>query len=184
MGRDLGIALTRSNSVDLRLPAQNAEARRLLESSVQKWPNDVDAWCALGQVHLQQGRHAEALAAYEHALAEAPEHELALTGAASTVSSSTNAAVELEARYWTNAIRVDPWRSSYRLQLAQAHTKRKEWELARDEYQTALRLNPASLDARKGLVRCLTHVGKADEARVQLGIWLALQPLGPPPNEP
>jgi predicted CXXCH cytochrome family protein len=177
--RDRGIALTRSVLIDLRRPAENAEARRLLERAAQMWPDDVDAWCALGLVHQQQGRHAEALAAYQRALAEIPNHELALRGAA--ISSADQ---EQAVQYWKNLIGIDPWRSSYHSQLAAAYMKSKQWALAADEYHSALQLNPANLDDRKGLVRCLTRQGKHDEARAQLQKWMAMQPAGASRDEP
>ena len=138
---------------------------------MQKWPDDVEAWCALGFVHHQAGRLAEALAAYQRALAVDPDYELALNGAASCCTDPAQAV-----RYWKKALGVDPWRSTYHSQLGKAYTKRSQWELAAGEFQAALRLNPANLDDRKDLVRCLTRQGKHDEAREQLQKWLAMQP--------
>jgi predicted CXXCH cytochrome family protein len=177
--RDLGIALTRSTLVDLRRPDENADARRLLETALRKWPDDVEAWCALGMVYHQDGRPAEALAAYQRALVVNPDYELALYGAAACCTDQEQAIV-----YWKKALCVDPWRSSYHSQLGKAYSGSKKWELAAGEFQAALRLNPANLDDRKDLVRCLTRQGKHDEAREQLRKWLALQPHDASRNTP
>jgi hypothetical protein len=176
--RDLGIALCRSSSVDLRLPLLSAEVERMLEQAVKAWPNDVEAWCSLGHVRVLRARPTQALTAYERALAMDPDNELAVVGAASVLAVTPNADVEQEVRHWRHAITIDPLRSHYHSQLAQAFARNKQWGLAGDEYQAALRLNPANLDDRKEFVRCLTRQGKHDEARSQLQKWLAMQAVG------
>jgi len=177
IGRDLGIALIESHSVDLRQPALNLHARRLLEAAIGTWPEDVPVWIALGRVHAAQHRYEDALDAYEHALVCAPENEVALVAAASvrTARGDQEAAVQT----WQRAIAINPWRSSYHAARAKLLSKSLEWQQAADESQAALRLNPVDVETRRVLLLSLSRLGRREEARQELKRLLRLQPTVP-----
>jgi len=78
-----------------------------------------------------------------------------------------------------NAIRLDPT-------LAEAHTclgliATMEWDLhrARLEFAEALRLNPNSATAIRGLARCLTWLGHHQDAIEQVDLFRQLDPVSP-----
>jgi len=70
-------------------------ATQALEALTEAYPTFVPAWNTLGRTHMQAGRHAEALAAYEkaHALAATPASELNV-GAALAMTGRMDAAYE------------------------------------------------------------------------------------------
>src|SRR5262249_24114686 len=76
-GRDLGLA---SIYVGAKESAA-ATALSLLEKAIQDFPDDTVAWEGTGIALSTQGRMAEALAAFETALANAPARETTLAQA-------------------------------------------------------------------------------------------------------
>src|SRR5262249_16417173 len=84
VARDLGVAFRAPAWRDS--PAGKGQlaqmALPLLERVLETWPDDVPAWEAKGGILHLQSQPEEALAAFEKALALAPERERSLAGAA------------------------------------------------------------------------------------------------------
>jgi tetratricopeptide (TPR) repeat protein len=120
------------------------------------------------------GRPAEGLAAYQRALAQDPNRETALGGAAklASVSGRHEDAVAL----WQRAIVINPWRSDYHAELALAQLNLRNWSAAAASCKETLILNPSFVEVRKWLVRCYLNSGKTKEARNELQIVLGFDP--------
>jgi hypothetical protein len=176
-GRDLGVAL-----MDLAAQAPPGPGRTyfgrvalpLLEDATAAAPDDLAAWEALGQAWLCLARPAEALDAYEAALVRAPRRELALAEAA-TVAGQLGRADDAIG-YWRRAIAVNPRRPHYHHQLAALLAGRGQTAAALDECAAALRLSPASAEARRLEVVCWLQKGDKERARAAFAKLLALKP--------
>ncbi len=172
--RDLGVALAYlANQPDLRM-ALSARALPLLESATRHAPADVPAWEALAWTLGLQGRHEEALDAYEKTLELAPERELALSLAASLAASRGR---HDDARtHLRRLVKVNPWIAEYRLQLARLLGQKQQWTEALTEAEMAVKLNPTHHESRKFLVTCCVQTGRTDEARRQIDLLVAMNP--------
>jgi predicted CXXCH cytochrome family protein len=175
--RDLGVAL-----MDLAAQAPPGPGRAyfgqvaqsLLEHATVAAPDDLAAWEALGQAWRCRDRLPEALDAYEAALVRAPERELALAEAATVAAQLGH--VDDAIGYWRRAVAVNPRRPHYHGQLALLLLGRGQTAEALDECAAALRLSPASLEARHGEVMCLLKMGRKEQARAAFAKLLALKP--------
>jgi Flp pilus assembly protein TadD len=174
--RDLGVALAGIAGQAAAGPARDhfgELALPLLEEATRAHPDDVAAWEWLGAARRYTDRPKPALAAYEAALALAPQRERALAeaGMAAGQLGRTDDAV----RYWRGAVAVNPRRWRYHYELAQLLSEEDRAEALR-ECEAALRLNPASTDTRMVQVACLVDAGRKEEARAAFARLLALKP--------
>ena len=165
--RDLGLAL-----VKLALQGDAAAARivrralPMLEAALERDPDDLSARESRGCALALGGRSAEALAAFEAVLANDPERELSLMGAASTAGALGQKEAEL--RYLRRAIAANPWAPDYRRNLVLLLVKNEKWTEARPECEAWVRLDPFNVEARQARVLCLLAIGEKDEAQVEL----------------
>jgi hypothetical protein len=176
LGRDLGIAL-----VDLAEKQPDRTARQLsdmalplLQTAVAADPADIAAWEAKGSALWYHGRLEEALTAFETVLKLVPEHE-------SSLYLATTLALRMKrhdlARDWAErAIRVNPWRWQYYQTLAMVDSQEENWPDAIRACQDTLRLNPASLLARRVLVAGYLRTGARDKAKTEFAGLLSLSP--------
>jgi tetratricopeptide (TPR) repeat protein len=79
--------------------------------------------------------------------------------------------------YWRRAIDMNPWMPQYRQNLALLLEHKRAWEEVRPECQAWLRLDPASVDARRLWAACLLKEGKKAEARAE---FARIEQLNPP----
>ncbi len=166
--RDVGLALC------LDGPIGASAALPALEDALTAWPDDVPGWeargYALGLLHRDQ----EGLDAFRQALAREPNRESAVTGAA--YSAAHAGLREDSIVYWQRAIALSPWRAEYRAELASVYFQSRSWQAATAACREALRLNPANLNVRKLLVRCLLRLGDQPAARGEFETLIAFDP--------
>jgi tetratricopeptide (TPR) repeat protein len=65
---------------NLRFADRLPEAVEVLERTARENPKFPQPWLSLAEVHIKQGKNAEAAAAYEHVIALVPDHIEALRG--------------------------------------------------------------------------------------------------------
>jgi Flp pilus assembly protein TadD len=166
--RDVGVILCRDGA------AGAAIALPLLERALKAMPADVPAREAQGHALHQLGRVEESLAAFRMALAQEPNRESALAGAAycATQGARSHDAIT----YWRRAIAISPWRSEYHAELALACFQDRDWPTAGEVCRKTLELDPADLETRKLLVRCYLRLGNTAAARAELLTLLSLDP--------
>jgi Tfp pilus assembly protein PilF len=175
--RDLGLALYDAASGVPAGAVRSGLSRTavpVLQEATQAAPDDVAAWEALGYVLRTVNQHDEALAAYEKALALAPEREVALTEAATTARDLGRAKDAIG--FWRRAIAVNPRRWHYHYQLGLLLVGQGLTTEALDECAKALRLNPANAEARLLEVQCLLKTGQKQPARAAFDRLMALKP--------
>jgi tetratricopeptide (TPR) repeat protein len=174
--RDLWVgAMTTASSAPPAVRARLAAAALpALSRATEAVPDDVPAWEAKGMALEDRGRDAEALAAFDAALARAPRREGSLADAGLTALRAGRHADA--ARYWRRAVEVNPYRPHYHRRLAEALSDLGQREEALAECRRALELNPADTDARLLQVACLLEVGRRAEARAAFEDLLALNP--------
>jgi len=166
--RDVGVALCRDG------PEGAAAALPALEDALAAWPEDVPAWEAKGYALGLLQRHEDGLFAFRKALSLEPNGESALTGAAYSAAHAGRRADAIA--YWHRAIAVNSWRSEYRAELASLYFQSRDWHAAAAGCREALRLNPANLEVRKLLVRCLLRLGDHPAARGEFETLMAFDP--------
>jgi hypothetical protein len=146
----------------------------VLEAAVRRDPGDLPAAEERGYALALQSRSSEALAAFQAILADAPERELALVGAAS--AAETLGQTEAALGYWRRAVAANPWAPGYRRSFVQLLVKQEAWEEARPESRAWVRLDPFSAEARTARVQCLLATGDKEEARTEFATLEALAP--------
>jgi predicted CXXCH cytochrome family protein len=151
-----------------------AAALPALGRATEAVPDDVPAWEAKGMALEDLGRDAEALAAFDAALARAPRREVSLSEAGLTaLRAGRNADA---AGYWRRAVEVNPHRPHFHRRLAEALLAGGDRGAALAECGRALALDPADTDARLLRVACLLEAGRRAEARTAFEDLMALRP--------
>ncbi len=149
-------------------------ARVLLERAVKDFPDDADAWKALGGVLNKLGRNGEALAAYERVLARAPGDESAL-GEAALIAESLGQK-DKALRYWRRVVAASPHRAVYRRYVAMLLLQAEDWPALAKECREWLDLDPGNVEARMLWVTCLAHQGRRERARAEFARIEAMRP--------
>ncbi len=167
--RDRGIALCRGGG-----PGAAAEALPLIEAAVAARPDDIPALDCKGELLGLLGRPEQGLAAYRMVLAKDSTRQTAIEGAAAL--SSRLGKHQDAVTYWQQAIAIDPRRSGYHTELAREQLRLRHWRAAAEASQTALRLNPSSLQVRKWLVQCYLRLGDPQSARREIHTILGFDP--------
>jgi hypothetical protein len=177
VSRDLALAmvdLARNPCPDPVREQICARALSLFER-VRRWgPEDVAMAEARGYALWVRNRPGEALAALEQALAEAPRREVALETAGLVAADLGQ--LDAAAGYYERLVEVNPWRPHYRVRLAEVLVKRRDWRRGLEECRAALRLDPASVAARRLLITCLRSQGDKGQARAEFDRLMALDP--------
>jgi tetratricopeptide (TPR) repeat protein len=178
IGRDFALALMEIAATASQDPMRTTfgeVALPLLEKALQKAGADAPGWQAKGYALYLSERPKEAMAAFQTALGLQPEREQTLLYAAKLAQLLGRPA---EARaYWQRMIAIDPWPPNYHIELAKTFAHDEDWSRAISEFQEALRINPANLEARKLLVGCYARQGDRRQAQAEFERLLA---LGPP----
>jgi hypothetical protein len=164
--RDLGMALASLAAGASTDPSRFARrAVELLDKSVTAFPDDVAGWEAKGQALALLNRLPEALAAFEAALEKAPRRELSLHGAALMAQKTGDRDKALA--YWRRAVEVDPCSADYRGNLALLLVHARAWKEARPHAEAWLRLDPASVEARRLHEHFLLRDGDREGAQAE-----------------
>lgn len=137
-------------------------------------PKDANALQVIGFVYGKQGRHQEALAAFQRADAIAPNQAPILNSIGAMLRergdlAGARAALE-------KALRLNPSLIEALYGLAGALTELGERDLARQSYENAVRLNPRNAEAIGKLARFLEEDHKIDDARAAAERALAIDP--------
>jgi tetratricopeptide (TPR) repeat protein len=174
--RDLALALVQHPGKD------KAEAARvlrravdLLEAALRDDSGDVEALEAMAEALAALDDQPRALAALETALEKAPRRETALVAAATLSQKMKN--LNQAGAYWRRAIDLNPWMPSYRRNFALLLLQKQALDDLRPQCEAWLRLDPASVDARRLWVACLLKDGKFEEARTE---FAKIELLNPP----
>jgi tetratricopeptide (TPR) repeat protein len=149
----------------------NATQTRLLEKLVRAYPADERAQVLLGNAHFAAQRYPEAIAAYERAVAIAPEFSQSYNqlGYSYRFLGRFDDAEKTFARY-TQVLPDDPnpWDS-----LAELQMKRGRFDDAIASYRKALAVRPDFFNSNLGIATCLDLQGKHAAARAELDAMLA-----------
>jgi predicted CXXCH cytochrome family protein len=176
--RDLAVAVVEMVE---HLPANSADRRTLaaivlplLGEAVDVAPNDVLTLQNLGYALWILDQRADAMKAFETALAVQPNREKVLVyaaGLAATLGRHQDAA-----GYWQRAVKVNPWAPSYHLHLARALAHLQQWREAIAQCRTGIRINPEKMDLREALVACLIDSGDLVAAKKEFAELLRFDP--------
>jgi tetratricopeptide (TPR) repeat protein len=174
--RALGLALA-DLAGGKQAPALRGQLVRLalplLEAAAQRAPDDLPVVRARGFVFWLGGRRQKAQAAFEAALALAPDDETTLTYAAGlAVQAGQNQALDLCQR----ALVVNPWNERSQYEVARLRGELGDWPGALNGCRVALGLSPAYVNARRLLVSALLQTGQKEQARAELARLLELNP--------
>ncbi len=150
------------------------QAVPLLEAAVRDRPDDLRAGEALGFVLATLDRREEALRAYRSGPPHRPRPRV---GPPCHRPRAVPTATARPARAaLQRVIAVDPWRSDYRLALAEVCAQAGDWPGAVSACREALRLNPELFEARSLLVRCYLHSGEPEKADAEFRTLLRSTP--------
>jgi len=154
---------------DRRMDLQEAIMRHRLE----KYPGEFTAQFNLGALALARGDQAEAVTYLRAAVAERPDHAVALNtlGAALLGQSHTGEAAGLFAR----ALAANPRYTNAHYNLANALALEQHWRQAAEEFRTVLAESPGDAGARQHLGEVLRlwgdeslGAGRLEEAAAHL----------------
>lgn len=174
--RDFGIALMRQAD---RLPTGDArplaeKARGLLESAIARDSTDLPARESLGNAYWFLGRLENSAAAYDRVLAVSPDRETTLSLAASLALRMNRPGAART--YAERAVRVNPHRWEYQLQLVRACGQSNDWKAALAAAETVIKLNAVEFSARQTIVLCRIRLGDKPGAQRSFDELLALNP--------
>jgi hypothetical protein len=177
--REMGIAIadylfplvTRGQPVSDRVGRQ---AIRLLEKAIQNDTSDIMALERRASLLALFDRPEDAAEAYEELLARHPNRELALLGAGMVAQYQRQWDKALA--YFRHAVVENPWEPNYRAVLTQLLVRNREWDEALSQAREWLRIDPASIDARAMVARCLGEKGDKAAAREEFDRIEQLRP--------
>jgi hypothetical protein len=149
-------------------------AVRLLERSVETWPADTIARHTLASALCAMKRYADGMEMYRVVLAQAPTRELTLYDAAHLANRLGKPAESVE--YWRRVTVVNPTHPKYHHELGRMLADQQQWAEAIRECEAALRLSPATTEARMLLIGCLVRQGSKDRARAELQTVIGFEP--------
>jgi Tfp pilus assembly protein PilF len=176
--RDLGVALESVARILYSSPAMArvaaTQALPLLEEAVRDRPDDLTASESLGYALGVLNRRQDALRVYEEILRVEPARESTLHSYARVLNQDQRP--DLARLALQKTIAVNPWRSNYRLALANACYKAGDWPGSIAACGEALRLNPDLFEARSLLVQSHLRSGALDKADAEFQIMLRFYP--------
>lgn len=177
--RDLAIAYSMLRGLAKGEPGDSSEkVIDLLRGYHEANPGDADAWQASGLSLFLLRREDEAETAFRAELRLRPESELALFGLASVAQ--RRASTKSAARYFREAIEINPHGTYYREQLARSLKILDDTQGELEQFQHWLRLEPFSAKARRGEYDALRRLGRREESenRLELMRRLRISPEG------
>ena len=138
------------------------EARKSLSEAVRLNPQDADAWNNLGMIAGQQNNLDEALTNFVAAARANPDHAQAVENMMRVYRYQGRAADAQTSLQ--ELIAKSPGNGNLHLALGMALVAQKDMTGARQELETAVRLQPDSSDAMNDLGAVLLQMGKQQEA--------------------
>ena len=112
--------------------------------------------------------------AFEHVLALEPRRELVLRSSARVLARLNQP--DLARSTLKKTISVNPWQSSYHLELAKVCIRLENWPEAITASRTAIRLNPELFEARSLLVHCYLRSGEPAKADAEFQVLIKFHP--------
>jgi len=177
-GRDLGVALAwlaqRLEASPQVAKIAATQAIPSLEVAVRNHPDDLPAGQSLGAALEILGRGEEALRAFDGVLRMNPGHELTLRSSGRLLARLQRPNLARAALQKT--IAVNPWRSDYRLVLAQVCSQAGDWPGAVAACREAIRLNPDLIEARSLLVECYLRSNEREKADAEFQTLIRFYP--------
>jgi tetratricopeptide (TPR) repeat protein/peroxiredoxin len=138
------------------------DARRCLTEAVRLNPQDSDAWNNLGSISGAEEKYDEALDEFRRAALADPHHANAVENMMRIYQFQARAG---EAQKTLEALIGEaPEIASLHLALSMTLVAQNDLKRAREELETAIRLDPSSLDARNNLGAVLLRMGLTSEA--------------------
>ena len=153
------------------------QALPLLEAAVRDRPDDLSARESLGYALEVLDRREEALRAYEAILRIEPGRESTLHSSARVLARLERPDLARSALQKT--IAVNPWRSNYRLALANACCQAGDWPGAVAACREAIRLNPELFEARSLLIQSYLRSHESRQGRRRVPDPASLLPRQP-----
>jgi hypothetical protein len=178
--RDLGIALVNKAYTQGRTEARRgicAQALNLLDTAVERDPDDIDALEAKILALWACAQPRAALAVAETILAKIPEREISRQAAAHLATQLGEDAMAMT--HWQRFLATNPWDATAHYLLAKLRAQHRNWPGAIEEAKFALSLDPSHVSARKLLVDGYIHDGETERARQEFALVERLQPLRP-----
>jgi predicted CXXCH cytochrome family protein len=174
--RDLGIALARYSEklqpgTELRKRVLGMAKERLTES-LERWPDDVDAWLAMCTVGVGYADAKQAFAAAENAYKVAPKNEDVLVQLA--YAAEVSGQLERSQRALNELLLLNPTSQDYRLKRMASLVAIGDWYEAETASRELLQLNPLQPTAHMVLGLCLYGDGNKAAGRRQVEIALLL----------
>jgi tetratricopeptide (TPR) repeat protein len=145
--------------VALRRIGLNASAARAYREALALSPGDPDAHRLSGEIALEEGDYARAVAHYDEALAGAPDYLMALLGKAQALE-KWGRLEEAEAVY-RRTLEVDPWSYEVRLNFGVFLGMQGRTEEARRMFEEGMRLTPE----KDRFLANLENLRRIEEAR-------------------
>jgi predicted CXXCH cytochrome family protein len=178
--RDMGVALgwvaRNLRSSPQVAGAAATQALAFLQPTVRERPNDLAARESLGHVLAILDRGNEALREFQAALAIEPRQESALFSTGRVLTRLRQP--DLARTLFQQTVAANPWRSEYRVALANASFSSGDWSGAIAGCREAIRLNPELVEARSLLVRSHLRLHELQQADAQFEILLRFYPAG------
>ena len=165
--RDLGIALARfaekmPKGLPMKMQTQE-QAKKRLRATVQRSPDDWEAWVALSSIEAANGDLRSAWGIIEGAIKASPKNEGVLAQAANIAE--LGGQMELGVGVMTDLIALNPASQDYRLRRMMMFVSMGEFGEAEVESRELLKINPLQPTARLVLGMCLHGAGKKVEGR-------------------
>lgn len=170
--REYRLALDRGEDRTLVLQAMaemhlllrdSAAAVQLYDRLLQEHPHSPKLWNERGIALHQAGRHAEAAASYEHAIAADTTYVLALNNLG--VAHVHGGRPDLAFDAFRRALQEDPGFIKGRLNLALLLLRQNEHQRCLEAFRQVLRLSPEHPVAWNGVGLVLSHLRKFEDAR-------------------
>ncbi|MCP5191365.1 MAG: tetratricopeptide repeat protein, partial [Pseudomonadales bacterium] len=159
----------------------HADAARLLPKVVQWLPERPGAWYRLGVVYTLAATHEEALAAYQQAVALAPQDAVPHNGLGNVYYDLGRYEEALAA--YQQAVALDPQYAAPHNGLGNVYAELGRYEEALTVYQQAVALDPKVALPHNGLGNVYAELGRDEEALAAFQQAVALDPkLAAPHN--
>jgi Tfp pilus assembly protein PilF len=174
--RDLGIALARFAE---KIPADSPrkqqtldQAKSRLKKSLEKWPDDTQAWIAFSAVEAASGNLESAMSVMQAAAKIAPKDEAVLSQAANIaeLAGQVDAAIAL----MNDLVAINPASHDYRIRRMMMYMSSGDFFRTEAESRELLRINPLQPMARLVLGLCLYGEGQKDAAQAEVNHALQL----------
>ncbi len=176
--RDLGVAegwVARNLKISPQFARIAAsQGLPLLEAAARDHPEDLTAREFFGHALEILDRPQDALHAFEAILRVEPNRELVLRSSGRLLDRL--ARHELARSAWQKTIAINPWRSSYRLALANNCLQTGDWPGAIAACREAIRLNPELVEARSLLVQSYLRSHKPVKADAEFQLLVRFYP--------